>query len=157
MCICSPSHYAPQHPPWTPGKTIAAAVSTIFSPEIELKYEYVAQPFMLLQVNRYAARAFESEAAAAEGDGALVVKGLISTWRQAAPVVSFILGGALKRVVMQQDVAAAVAFVQRHVAMLLSGALEPWHCTMTGGLWRVTGQQVAAAAAADGACSESAC
>lgn len=104
-----------------------------------------------MRVNRYAARAFETEAAAAAGDGALVVKGLTSTWRQAAPVVSFILGGALKRVIMQQDVPGAVSFVQRHVSALLAGALEPWHCTMTGGLWRVTGQQVAAAAAADGA------
>lgn len=107
-------------------------------------------PSLTVTTARYAGRAFETEAAAEAGTGTLVVKGLTSTWRQAAPIVSFILGGALQRVIMQHDVAGAVAFVQQHVALLLSGALEPWHCTMTGGLWRVTGQQVAAAAAADG-------
>ena len=33
---------------------------------------------------------------------------------------------------------------------LLSGRVELWELIMTGGLWRVTGQQVAAAAAAHG-------
>ncbi len=100
--------------------------------------------------NRYAGRAFETDHDAVNMRGKFVVKGLTSTWRQAAPVVSYILGGALQRIIMQQDVQGAVDFVQHHVAMLLSGVLEPWHCTMTGGLWRVTGEQVAAAAAADG-------
>ena len=36
------------------GHAAAAAVSAGFPPEMELKYEKVCQPFMLLHVNRYA-------------------------------------------------------------------------------------------------------
>jgi len=34
------------------------------------------------------------------------------------------------------------------IRQLLSGQVEVWDLVMTGGLWRVTGQQVEAAAAA---------
>lgn len=60
--------------------------------------------------------------------------------------------GGLERILMQRDVPGAVAFVEGEVSRLLSGKVEMWELAMTGGLWRVTGQQLekAAAAAAGG-------
>jgi hypothetical protein len=56
---------------------------------------------------------------------------------------------------MQRDVLGAVKFVEAQIARLLSGRVELWELVMTGGLWRVTGQQLeraaAAAAAGEGA------
>lgn len=49
---------------------------------------------------------------------------------------------------MKQDVPGAVSFAEGQIARLLSGRVEMWELAMTGGLWRVTGQQLAAAAAA---------
>lgn len=49
---------------------------------------------------------------------------------------------------MHRDVPGAVAFSEGQIARLLSGRVEMWELAMTGGLWRVTGQQLAAAAAA---------
>jgi len=63
--------------------------------------------------------------------------------------------GALERILMRRDVPGAVAFVEGEVSRLLSGKVEMWELAMTGGLWRVTGQQLekAAAAAAAGGLS----
>ena len=49
---------------------------------------------------RYAGRAFEKEGDLG-GPGALMVKGLKSMWRQAAPVVRRTLHGCLQRILMQ--------------------------------------------------------
>ena len=84
----------------------------------------------------------------------------------------------MRRIVMQDDVKAAVAFVESQITRLLAGHCELWEFVMTGvgtlcpssqdlmvhvvssagsserkrtclqGLWRVTGQQVEAAAVA---------
>lgn len=53
---------------------------------------------------RYAGRAFESEQEAAAVKGTLIVKGLKSMWRQAAPIVRTTLHGALVRILMHNDV-----------------------------------------------------
>lgn len=54
---------------------------------------------------RYAGHAFErEEEAAAPGGGTLIVKGLKSMWRQAAPIVRTTLHGALERILMRDDV-----------------------------------------------------
>jgi hypothetical protein len=58
-----------------------------------------------------------------------------------------VLTGVLEAVLMQQDVGAAVALVEREVRRLLSGQAEAWELAMTGGLWRITGQQIDKAAA----------
>ncbi|KAK9810365.1 hypothetical protein WJX72_009511 [[Myrmecia] bisecta] len=128
------------------GQAAAKVVSAAFPPEMEIKFERVCQPFMLLHVNRYAGRAYEKEEDLA-GPGSLMVKGLKSMWRQAAPVVRNVLQGSLRRIIMQDDVKGAVEFVEGEVRRLLSGRCELWEMVMTGGLWRVTGQQVERAAA----------
>jgi DNA polymerase delta subunit 1 len=51
---------------------------------------------------------------------------------------------------MEGDVPAAVAFVEREIARLVTGNVGAWELAMTGGLWRVTGQQLEKAAAAGG-------
>ena len=48
--------------------------------------------------------------------------------------------------VLQEDVKGAEEFVKGEITRLLSGRCEAWEMVMTGGLWRVTGQQVASAA-----------
>ena len=47
---------------------------------------------------------------------------------------------------LQEDVKGAEEFVKGEITRLLSGRCEAWEMVMTGGLWRVTGQQVASAA-----------
>jgi DNA polymerase delta subunit 1 len=56
--------------------------------------------------------------------------------------------GALQRILLQSDVAAAVSFVEGEIMRLLTGNVGVWELAMTGGLWRVTGQQLEKAAAA---------
>ncbi|KAF6253905.1 hypothetical protein COO60DRAFT_1642829 [Scenedesmus sp. NREL 46B-D3] len=120
------------------GQQAAQLVTAQLPPPIELKYERVLCPFMLLHVNRYAGCSYETAAAAEAGEGQLLVKG--------------VKAGALEHILMQRDVAGAVKHVEGQIARLLSGRVELWELVMTGGLWRVTGQQLekaAAAAAAD--------
>lgn len=56
--------------------------------------------------------------------------------------------GALQRILLQSDVPAAVSFVEGEIMRLLTGHVGVWELAMTGGLWRVTGQQLEKAAAA---------
>jgi DNA polymerase delta subunit 1 len=56
--------------------------------------------------------------------------------------------GALQRILMQADVPSAVSFVEGEITRLLTGHVGVWELAMTGGLWRVTGQQLEKAAAA---------
>lgn len=51
-------------------------------------------------VCRYAGRGYEREEDVGRG-GTLLVKGLKSMWRQAAPIVRNTLQGALRRIIMQ--------------------------------------------------------
>eukprot|EP00887_Chlorella_sp_A99_P005178 scaffold1.g5178.t1 len=118
-------------------RAAARAVSEAFPAPMELKLERV-----------YAGKAFESEADVAAG-GELIVKGIRSMWRQAAPIMRTTLHGALVRIIMQGDVEAAVRFVEGEVLRLLLGRVDLGELVMTGGLWRVTGEQVEAAAAAE--------
>jgi hypothetical protein len=69
---------------------------------MELKFERVCQPFMLLHVNRYAGRAFEREEDVERG-GELICKGVKSMWRQTAPILRTTLHGALERILMRDD------------------------------------------------------
>ena len=50
---------------------------------------------------RYAGHAFETVEAAEAGRGVLMVKGLKSMWRQAAPILRTTLQGVLQRIIMQ--------------------------------------------------------
>jgi DNA polymerase delta subunit 1 len=52
------------------------------------------------------------------------------------------LQGVIKRIVMQDDVDAAVEFAKAQIRRLLSGRCELWELVMTGGLWRMSGQEV---------------
>eukprot|EP00803_Ostreobium_quekettii_P009207 evm.model.scf_772EXC.4 EVM.evm.TU.scf_772EXC.4 scf_772EXC:31453-42840(-) len=126
------------------GQRVAGLVSGALPPEISLAMERVFCPFMLLHVNRYAGRSFQGGEGG--GEGALVAKGVKSMWRQAAPVVSRTLQGALQRILMENDVPGAVRYVSEEIQRLLSGDYGIWHTIMTGGLWRVTGQQIEKAA-----------
>ncbi|DBA67150.1 TPA: hypothetical protein ACH3X2_001471 [Trebouxia sp. C0005] len=128
------------------GKLAGQLVSAAFPAVMDLKFERVCQPFMMLHVNRYAGRGYEREEDVGRG-GVLLVKGLKSMWRQAAPIVRNTLQGALRRIIMQDDVTAASKYVEGEVRRLLAGSCEAWEMVMTGGLWRLTGQQIAGAAA----------
>eukprot|EP00879_Flechtneria_rotunda_P007699 GHRR01008072.1.p1 GENE.GHRR01008072.1~~GHRR01008072.1.p1 ORF type:complete len:781 (+),score=286.21 GHRR01008072.1:379-2721(+) len=130
------------------GQKAAELVTAQLQPPIELKYEKVMCPFMLLHVNRYAGCSYETAAAAESGSGHMLVKGIKAVWRQSAPLLQNTLMGALERILMAKDVPGAVAYVENQIARLLSGRVELWELAMTGGLWRVTGQQLEKAAAA---------
>lgn len=47
---------------------------------------------------------------------------------------------------MAEDIPAAVSYVEAEVKRLLGGKVDIGELAMTGGLWRVTGEQHAAAA-----------
>lgn len=64
------------------------------------------------------------------------------------PCVPCVVQGALQRILIQGDVPAAVSFVEGEITRLLTGHVGVWELAMTGGLWRVTGQQLERAAAA---------
>ncbi|KAF8067421.1 POLD1 [Scenedesmus sp. PABB004] len=128
------------------GEAAAALVTRGLPPPMELKFERVCAPFMLLHVNRYAGRSFSSAAAAEAGAGELLIKGVKAVWRQSAPLLQTTLTGAVDRIVMHDDVPGAVSFAQSEIARLLSGDVRVDELAMTGGLWRVTGDQLEAAA-----------
>lgn len=128
------------------GHAAAAVVTAAFPPPIELKFERVCAPLMLLHVNRYAGKAFEKEEDA-DGRGELIVKGLKSMWRQTCPILRTTLHGCLVRILMQEDIPGAVAFAEGQIRRLLTGRVSMHELVMTGGLWRVTGEQVERAAA----------
>ena len=44
---------------------------------------------------------------------------------------------------VQEDIQGAVEFAQVQIRRLLSGQVELWELPLTGGLWRVTGQDIA--------------
>ena len=50
---------------------------------------------------------------------------------------------------MQQDIHAALKFASNEIHRLLSGKVTIFELVMTGGLWRVTGEQIGRAAAAE--------
>lgn len=128
------------------GHVAAEIVSKAFPDPMELKFERVCAPLILLHVNRYAGRAYERDEETS-GPGELMVKGLKSMWRQTAPFLRTLLHGVLVRVLMKDDVSGAVKFVESEVRRLLSGRVSMHELVMTGGLWRVTGEQVERAAA----------
>ncbi|GMH36104.1 hypothetical protein BSKO_03972 [Bryopsis sp. KO-2023] len=129
------------------GAKASEIVSMAFPPEINLKFENVMCPFLLLHVNRYAGCAFETKQSVDAKNGKLVVKGLKSMWRQAPPVVRNTLQGAITQILMEGDVTLATKYVKQQVKKLLTGEYGIWHLIMTGGLWRVTGSQIENAAA----------
>lgn len=128
------------------GHRAAELVSHTFPPPMQLKFERVCQPLMLLHVNRYAGRAFEKETEDESKEGELIVKGLRSMWRQTAPFLRFLINGVLVRVIMGNDVSGAVKFAETEIQRLLRGQVTIYELIMTGGLWRVTGEQVERAA-----------
>jgi len=128
------------------GQLASKVVSATFPDPMELKFERVCAPLMLLHVNRYAGRAFERESDVSRG-GDLIVKGLKSMWRQTAPFLRTILHGSLVRILMKDDVSGAVAFAEGEIRRLLSGKADIYEFVMTGGLWRITGDQIDQAAA----------
>jgi DNA polymerase delta subunit 1 len=133
------------------GRAAAAAVSAAFAPPVQLAFERVALPFLLLHVNRYAGKTWAREEDAAAGRGAqLLVKGLKSAWRQSPPIVRTTLHGALERLLMRGDAEAAAAFAEGEVRRLLEGRTSARELALTGGLWRVTGEQIAERAAGEG-------
>lgn len=129
------------------GHMAGKVVSQAFPNPIELKFERVCQPFLLLHVNRYAGKAFEKKEDVDKGE--LIVKGLKSMWRQAAPIVRTTLHGSLVRILMKNDVDGALQFAKGEIYRLLSGNVDMYELIMTGGLWRVSGDQVERAAGGD--------
>jgi DNA polymerase delta subunit 1 len=128
------------------GRQASGVVSATFPDPMELKFERVCAPFMLFHVNRYAGSAFEREFDIDRG-GNLIVKGLKSMWRQTAPFLRTLLHGSLVKILMHNDVGGAVSFAEAEIRRLLSGKVEVYELVMTGGLWRITGDQIDHAAA----------
>ena len=130
------------------GHKASKIVSSHFPDPLELRFERVAFPLLLLHVNRYAGRTFTHEDEGPD-DGKLLVRGIRSMWRQTAPFLRSTLHGCLVRILMQQDIHAALKFASNEIHRLLSGKVTIFELVMTGGLWRVTGEQIGRAAAAE--------
>jgi DNA polymerase delta subunit 1 len=123
----------------------AEIVSAAFPPEMSVKLERVMRPFLLLHVNRYAGCEFSQ----AGERGALHVKGIKSAWRQSAPFLRRLLLRCLELMLVEQDVDSAKAHACAEVRRLLTGQTDLGELVMSGGLWRITSKEIAAAAEAD--------
>ncbi|KAL4424029.1 hypothetical protein ABPG75_001330 [Micractinium tetrahymenae] len=123
------------------GRLAAQEVTSQFPPPMRLAFERVMHPFLLLHINRYAGAAFEKEEDAA-GEGQLLVKGIKSMWRQTAPIIRTTLYGALQRLLLRNDPEGAADFAKGQIRRLLTGRVDMNELAMSGGLWRVTGEQV---------------
>ncbi|KAF5833190.1 DNA polymerase family B-domain-containing protein [Dunaliella salina] len=138
------------------GEKLAKLVTErCFKHPIDLRFENVFKPFLLLHVNRYAGRSFANAQQAAMDctppePSQLKVKGVKSMWRQSAPIVQNCLQGVLERMLLHEDIPGAVAFAEAEIHRLLTGRIFMWELIMNGGLWRVTGAQVAQEASAPG-------
>lgn len=69
----------------------------------------------------------------------LHVKGVKSTWRQAAPYIADTLDRVLHHLLMEDDVGKALEYAKGRIRGLLTGECWLGELVMTGGLWRVTG------------------
>ncbi|KAL4423537.1 hypothetical protein ABPG77_006560 [Micractinium sp. CCAP 211/92] len=123
------------------GRLAAQEVTSHLPAPMRLAFERVLNPFLLLHINRYAGAAFEREEEA-NAEGQLLVKGIKSMWRQTAPIVRTTLYGALQRLILQNDAEGAAEFAKGQILRLLTGQVDMIELAMSGGLWRVTGDQV---------------
>jgi DNA polymerase delta subunit 1 len=78
----------------------------------------------------------------------LLIKGLKSAWRQSAPFLRRLLTRCLELALVDRDLAAAQAHAASEIHRLLSGGVDIGELVMSGGLWRITGKDIAKAALA---------
>jgi DNA polymerase delta subunit 1 len=123
----------------------AQIASDAFPAAMSLKLERVMNPFCLMHVNRYCGAEI---AASPGGKPTLLIKGLKSAWRQSAPFLRRLLTRCLELALVDRDLAAAQAHAASEIHRLLSGGVDIGELIMSGGLWRVTGKDIAKAALA---------
>ena len=120
----------------------AQIASDAFPAPMTLKLERVMKPFLLLHVNRYCGAEISPD------NGKLLIKGLKSAWRQSAPFLRRLLTRCLELALVDRDLPAAQAHAASEIHRLLSGGVDMGELVMSGGLWRVTGKDIAKAALA---------
>lgn len=127
------------------GPALAAAVTAeIARPPIRLAFERVLCPFLLLHVNRYAWASYEPGASGggAPREATLLVKGIESQRRTAAPLLRRTLRRFLHTALLQGDVVSALEGAARALHRLPSGDVDLAELVMTAGLWREDGADV---------------
>ena len=120
----------------------AEIASAVFPAPMTLKLERVMKPFLLLHVNRYCG------AELSPASGKLLIKGLKSAWRQSAPFLRRLITRCLELALLERDLPAAQEHAASEIHRLLSGGVDIGELVMSGGLWRVTGKDIAKAALA---------
>ena len=120
----------------------AQIASNAFPAPMTLKLERVMKPFLLLHVNRYCGAEISPDS------GKLLIKGIKSAWRQAAPFLRSLLTRSLELALVDRDLPAAQEHAASEIHRLLSGGVDIGELVMSGGLWRVTGKDIAKAALA---------
>ena len=118
----------------------AEIASDAFPAPMTLKLERVMKPFLLLHVNRYCG------AELSPTNGKLLIKGLKSAWRQSAPFLRRLITRCLELALLDRDLPAAQEHAAAEIHRLLSGGVDIGELVMSGGLWRVTGKDIAKAA-----------
>lgn len=122
------------------GECLARLVSTTLPSPMRLVSERLLAPFLLVHVNRYAGVCRSGH------DEALLIKGVRSEWRREAPVVRRCLRAVVAAILSPGGVESACAVATSHISDLLTHKHPLIDYVMTGGLWRISGEEVDAAA-----------
>jgi len=113
----APSAPGYMHAVFEVAERAAAAVTALFRPPVELEFEKLMKPFMLLSKKRYAYVPY----AAPDAPGALEVKGLAMVRRDTCPFVRRVLRATVEAM-MHRTLGAGVDAATAGVRELLTGA-----------------------------------
>lgn len=119
------------------GQEAASAVTQhCFKPPIDLEYEKVYLPLLLMNKKRYAGLLHTT----AEKWDYLDSKGLETVRRDNAQITKDVLQTALNRIIIDSDVPGAIAYVKQRIGDLLRGELDISMLVITKGLTKTADQ-----------------
>ncbi|SCU90495.1 LAMI_0E02322g1_1 [Lachancea mirantina] len=97
------------------GAEAAAYVSTLFKHPINLEFEKVYYPYLLINKKRYAGLYWTKP----EKPDKLDQKGLASVRRDSCPLVSIVMNKVLKMILIERNVDGALSFIRDTIAKIL--------------------------------------
>eukprot|EP01106_Pelomyxa_sp_JSP_P018901 TRINITY_DN907_c0_g1_i7.p1 TRINITY_DN907_c0_g1~~TRINITY_DN907_c0_g1_i7.p1 ORF type:complete len:513 (+),score=147.70 TRINITY_DN907_c0_g1_i7:83-1540(+) len=102
------------------GKEAAVSVTAHFPPPVNLEFEKVYHPYLLISKKRYAGLLWTDPTKPSKID----TKGLESVRRDNCPLVKYVLGTCLEKILVDRNIPEAVSFTQGVVSNLLQNKLD---------------------------------
>ena len=119
------------------GEECAAAITkALFLPPIDLEYEKVYKPLLLMNKKRYAGLLHTT----AEKWDYLDSKGLETVRRDNANITKDVLQTALNKIIIDSDTEGAIAYVKQRIGTLMRGELDISMLVITKGLTKTADQ-----------------